>query len=505
MRFRLTCVIWRVIWISGLLTLPIRPGTAAAEGCVNFGTTQHPAGSGPLSVALGDFNGDGKLDLAVGNASSGELSVLLGTGTGSFGPPMNLSAWGPTSIAVADFNHDGKLDLATTGGAPGGVALLMGRGTGQFDMGFPIMVGWNDVFVATGDFNEDGNVDLVVANYSIYGNIAILLGSGTGSFGTPMSFFAAGTPSSVAVGDFDGDGHADLAVANRGFAGVSILLGTGTGSFGELTNYPVGPDNSLSDSFSIAVADFNADGKADLVVAQRYANGVSVLLGTGTGAFGPPTSFPTGTGAVSVAVGDFNGDAKPDLAVANDESNEVSILFGTGTGSFRPATHFAADIGPWSVAVGDVNGDGKPDVVTANFGAGDVSVLLNTYPACPEYYTLLPCRAADTRQPIGPSGGPALGADATRKFPLTGVCGIPPGATAVTGNVTAVQPDAYGHLTLYPGNNPSVPLVTNVNFSPGQTRSNNAVLLLATNGTIAVKNRSPGVVHFVLDVSGYFR
>jgi hypothetical protein len=118
-----------------------------------------------------------------------------------------------------------------------------------------------------------------------------------------------------------------------------------------------------------------------------------------------------------------------------------------------------------------------------------------------------PCRLVDTRHAAGPTGGPALAPGATRSFPVTGgVCGISSTAIAVSVNLTAVQPAAQGHLILYPGDAAGPPLMSNINFAPGVTRANNAVVPLATNGgTINVKNGSSGAVHFVLDVNGYFQ
>ncbi|NCR02364.1 MAG: VCBS repeat-containing protein, partial [Microcystis aeruginosa L211-101] len=193
------------------------------------------------------------------------------------------------------------------------------------------------------------------------------------AFSTPTNFSAGSGLYSVTVGDFNGDGKSDLAVANRDGNNVSVLLGTGTGSFGPATNFTVG--NSPA---SVTVGDFNGDGKSDLAVANNSSNNVSVLLGTGTGSFGPATNFTVGSGPFSVTVGDFNGDGKSDLAVANLLTNNVSVLLGTGTGSFGPATNFTVGSGPLSVTVGDFNGDGKSDLATANNSSNNVSVLLGT-------------------------------------------------------------------------------------------------------------------------------
>src|SRR5215813_4763469 len=155
----------------------------------------------------------------------------------------------------------------------------------------------------------------------------------TVSFGAKTDFGTGNTPSSVAVGDFNGDGKLDLATAN-GINTISILLGTGTGRFAAKTDFGTGIGPA-----SVAVGDFNGDGTLDLAVANSYSNTVSILLGTGTGSFGTKTDFVTGSyNAYSVAVGDFNGDGKLDLAVGNDFG--VSILLGTGTGSLGAKTDF---------------------------------------------------------------------------------------------------------------------------------------------------------------------
>jgi hypothetical protein len=154
-----------------------------------------------------------------------------------------------------------------------------------------------------------------------------MLGTGTGSFGTRTDFVTGAFTASVAVGDFNGDGKLDLAVVNLGTGSVSILLGTGTGSFGAKTDFVVG--GSGSGPRSLAVGDFNGDGKIDLVLASQTISPVSILLGTGTGSFGAKTDFGTGNIPASVASGDFNGDGKLDLVTANSRGNTVSILLNT--------------------------------------------------------------------------------------------------------------------------------------------------------------------------------
>jgi hypothetical protein len=290
--------------------------------------TNIAVGSGPVSITVGDFNGDGKPDLAAANYVGNTVSILLGDGAGSFGAATHLPVGGqPFSVAVGDFNRDGKLDLA---------------------------VG-------------------VVTNTAQSDSVSIFLGDGTGSFGAATNF-AVVLPVSVAVGDFNGDGKLDLAVVNNLNNGtVSILIGNGDGTFGTATSFAVGEA-----PFSVATGDFNRDGKLDLAVANQNTNNVSILLGNGTGFFSGPTNFAVGFYPRSVAIGDFNRDGKPDLAVANSNCCIVSILSGDGTGSFGSATNLVLGGQPFYVAVGDFNRDGKPDLAVLNGAGITVSVLFNS-------------------------------------------------------------------------------------------------------------------------------
>jgi hypothetical protein len=355
------------------------------------------AGGGAFSVAVGDFNGDAIPDLAVANYG-GTVSVILGKGDGTFLPAKNYPAGiYPASVAVGDFNGDGNQDLAVANGGSNNVSVLLGKGDGTFLPAVSYAAGTNPVSVAVGDFNSDGRPDLAVANF-LSNNVSVLLGNGDGTFQQAVSYAAGSFPLSVAVGDFNADGKQDLAVTN--FNNVSVLLGQGDGTFLPAVNYAAG-----GRPFSVAVGDFNGDGKQDLAVAIRgtypyYADGsVSILLGKGDGTFLPAVNYAAGIGPVSVAVGDFNGDGKQDLAVADVGDNYakgqgVSVLLGQGDGTFLPAKSYVAWVDPSAVAVGDFNGDGKPDLAVANHGTfpytnGSVSVLLGqgdgTFPSTPAF------------------------------------------------------------------------------------------------------------------------
>jgi hypothetical protein len=301
------------------------------QAAVNFSV-----GSFPTSVAVGDFNGDGKADIAVANSGfspnyTPSVSVLLGKGDGTFSGGGSYSAGeGPTSVAVGDFNGDGKEDLvvANSGNAyyndMGTVVVLLGNGDGTFQSGVSSAAGNGPFFVAVGDFNGDGIADVAVANQSSY-DLSVLLGKGDGTFQAAVSYASGTVSNSVAVGDFNGDGKADL-VFPSGAVDVGVLLGNGNGTFQAVVFYNV---DLLPDS--VAVGDFNGDGRPDLAVTNSQGNDVSVLLGNGDGTFRTAANYGVGTKPQSVAVGDFNGDGAPDLAVANFTSNNVSILLGRPT------------------------------------------------------------------------------------------------------------------------------------------------------------------------------
>jgi len=354
------------------------------------------AGYKPFSVTAGDFNRDGKLDLAAANNGDaaghlGDVSVLLGNGDGTFKPAVNYGAGHhPISIITADLNLDGKLDLVVansgdTFGSRGTVSVLLGKGDGTFQEALNFNAGLGSQSVAAGDFNRDGKPDLVVANsyYFEGGNdVSVMLGNGNGTLQAAVSYAAGTQPTAVAVGDFNRDLKLDIAVTNFYDNNVSVLLGNGNGTFLPAANFGVG-SVPYGNPTSLAVGDLNGDGKLDLAVANVFFEQVSVLLGNGDGTFQSRMNFYNSGGAPhSIALGDFNRDAKPDVALADSGFptgfGRVSVLPGKGDGTFQNSSlDYRPAANPVSVFVGDFNRDGRPDLATANSGADSVSVLLN--------------------------------------------------------------------------------------------------------------------------------
>jgi hypothetical protein len=349
-------------------------GTPCGAGLIAGFTNAVDMGVGnPLIAAIGDFNGDGKQDLAVANFYPFAASIRLGDGLGGFSGSTEVSGAHPIySVAIGDFNGDGKQDLALVQyDTSGKVLIRLGNGLGGFSGSTEVAVGTYPLAIAIGDFNGDGKQDLAVANYDP-NTVSIRLGDGLGGFSGSTEVSVGFVPYSIAIGDFNGDGKQDLAVASNGSDTVSIRLGDGLGGFSGSTE--VGVDTY---PVSVAIGDFNGDGKQDLAVANYGANTVSIRLGDGLGGFSGSTEVSVGSNPYSVAIGDFDGDGKQDLAVANYNSTDtVSIRLGNGFGNFRGATDINAGFHPRSVAIGDFNGDGRQDLAVVNSGSGTVSIRL---------------------------------------------------------------------------------------------------------------------------------
>ena len=382
---------------------------------LTFSTSYNFAG-GPYAMIAADFNGDGNLDLAAMSLAPGvtNLSVQLGNGDGSFQMPINYPLGqniGSVSIVAADFNGDGKLDIAvlniggcSTDVCANTISVFLGNGDGTFQPQTTYPTALGAQFLLVGDFKRDGKLDLATGNNSdIHLNnenglptVSVLLGNGDGTFQSHVDYPVGDnvtTITAMAAGDFNGDGNLDLACMSydaTDVAELSILLGNGDGSFQAATQSSL-PAYGLS----LITADVNRDGKLDLVSARNTSpNGaVYVFLGNGDGSFQPGVSYMAGDGPGVVAAADLNADGKLDLVVASGVSSAVSILPGNGDGTFQSPVSFPASFpgsqanASPSLVIGDFNGDGRIDLAvlnTSNIGLlnDSLTVLLQgSFPA----------------------------------------------------------------------------------------------------------------------------
>ena len=396
----------------------------------------------PVAVVSGDFNSDGNVDLAVGSGD-GYVSVLLGNGDGTFQPARNSTVGGSLiSIAVADFNGDGRADLVVTVVTTGGTAIgvLLGNGDGTFGPVMNLASASNPVSVAVGDFNGDNRPDLAVA-CSSGAAVSVLLGNGDGTFQAHQDYASGAGTNGIAVSDLDADGKMDLITA--GLGGISVRLGNGDGTFQPAIGFSV----SMFTTHPL-VADFNQDGKPDLVVVAAgfgEAARVSLLPGNGDGTF--QNQIDVGF-ADAVVVADFNGDNKPDLVGALLQAGTVSLWLGNGDGTFQAPSSFAAGSSPGSPMAADLNHDKAPDLVFTNSDNNTISVLLNTVGTG---FSIL----ASTPTPGTVSRGQSATSTVTLKLlnafdnPITLTCSAQPAQSAPTCslNPSSVTFDANGNAT----------------------------------------------------------
>ncbi len=372
-------------------------GTSTATVYLGKGDGSFPApravDTPPTLVIGGDFNGDGRPDLLEENSGR----VLLGNGDGTFQIRTGTGLPRLVSAAVGDFNRDGKLDIAAISGLTNKANVWLGNGDGTFQAPQHLPAGPGaQQSLAVGDFNGDGLPDIAIADAAVPETIIpgggeiggsgsvipgeppslnVDLGNGDGSFQAAVSTFPSQFSNTLLVADFNGDGKADVAMISNV---ASVHLGNGDGTFRKVADYAL--DNRGT---AVAVGDLNGDGRPDLVVTTDspfpvFAGSVDAFLGNGDGSFQAARISAAGYNPSAVAVADFNQDGIADIAVAHGLTDAVSVQQGNADGTFRPGTSYDAGSDPRALVAADYSGDGFPDLAVGNtdFG-GPVTVLRN--------------------------------------------------------------------------------------------------------------------------------
>jgi VCBS repeat protein len=410
----------------------------------------YPVGNDPYSLNAADFNGDGRPDVATINGTSSDVSVFLRQAGGGFaqeaGSPVSVGAGsGPSGAAVGDYNGDGRMDIAVSTFVAGTVAVLLRQPGGGFALeGTPIALGVHTTAIASGDFNSDGRTDLAVTQNDGNQVLILLRNAPNNGFSVQMNFPTGLNPRAIAVGDYNGDNLPDLAIANQTGDSVTILLRVAAGTFASEAAVPAGDDVA-----GIVAADFDGNGRDDLAVTNFTPDTVTAFLrnGQNTG-FTAQTPISVSASPVGIDAGDFDRDGRPDLAVASN-AGAVNIIHRTAGGFTRdPAIAVSGAVN--DVVAADFDGDSRPDVAASSYtntAAPDTfSVLLN--PAPPPVGPTLPPPVAGKSVNVEPvSGTVKIKRRGRKRFvTLTAAAHIPVGSTIDTrrGRITITADQGKG-------------------------------------------------------------
>ncbi len=374
-----TCAV--TLLMAGLLAARSETTQTKPETSDGFRRVVIPTGHRPGSIAVADVNHDGKPDIIVANTEDETVSVLLGDGKGHFTPaPGSPFACGhsPNDIAVADMNGDGNPDLIIANTETPYITILLGDGKGGFapsphspfaTQSYPHVHG-----VVAADFMGNGKLAVITDSWG-HDQILMIPGDGNGNLILPGKFFNTGKRpyQRLRSADFNGDGKPDVVTTDLESNAVTILLGDGKGGFTEATGSPFPAGEA---PWAVAIGDLNGDGKADLAILPYQPDvrdpkdvGVTVLLGDGKGGFtkmrGSPFSLAGCQGPDRVAIGDVNGDGLSDIAVSCAQNHRVMLYMGTKAGSFQIST-LDVQTGWSGIAMADLLGDGKSEIIVSN-------------------------------------------------------------------------------------------------------------------------------------------
>lgn len=338
------------------------------------------AGAFAGSVVVADFDGDGKMDIAVSNYHSNTIAVFLNQGGGTFGAPTINAIQIPNGLGplvLGDFNEDGKPDLlASTIAGPEVALILLGNGDGTFTQSAAIPNSTGFLHGRVADLNGDKHLDYIGCGN---GNMQVALGNGNGTFQAVVYQPPGPFPDTFDgcdVGDFTGDKKLDILGADFTNDTVNLVLfvGNGDGTF----QAPAAKPSGRSGPDSVSAADFNGDGKLDALLGFA-AGSPSFITGNGNGSFGSSVGITT-VNSVSgsiVLAADLNNDGEPDALVTDFTGGNFAIELSPGVPKHSKTYTFSLAPGLCDIAVGDLNGDGLPDIVLANNQTNQVTIFLS--------------------------------------------------------------------------------------------------------------------------------
>ncbi|MFZ0320266.1 MAG: FG-GAP-like repeat-containing protein [Candidatus Sulfotelmatobacter sp.] len=327
----------------------------------------------PSSIALADFNRDGKEDIAV--AVGLGVSVLLGNGDGTFKAgvfyPIGQDQ-AVYSIVTADLRGNGILDVVATTNDDG-INVLLGNGDGTFGEATSYPTVATPFYIAAGDFTNNGHPGVVALTYgtSKCDCLVVLPGNGDGTLGSPIFTYGVGGTTALVSGRFTASANLDVAVSLE--TGLNIYLGQGNGTFRLGNSYPIS-----SGPGAITTASFRKNNILDLALTLPFGGGIAIYLGNGDGSFTEGETVPGGF-ADPVIAGDINGDGYPDLlALTGYPNTYLTTYLGNGDGTFQTGINYLLSGSPSNIGLGDFNGDHKQDVAVADYSGNSMVTLLNT-------------------------------------------------------------------------------------------------------------------------------
>ncbi len=341
----------------------------------------YPVGTAPSALAAADVNGDSAPDLISANNVSNDLSLLLGAGDGTFAAETRLALAAntlPLCVVAGDLDADGKVDLVSADNGTNTVSVLLGAGGGTFAAPASLAVGVRPRWVILADLNNDTRPDIVTANRDS-NNLSVLFNQGGGAFAAVVNLSAGTNPRMPGAADLNGDHWLDLITTNTGSGDISVLMNQGGGTFAPEVRLAF--EDYVPTRF--VLADFNNDNHTDLATVL-FSTGdgpvamglMAVLAGDGTGNFALPRLFGVGIGSFDLAAAQMNSDTRLDIVTADYPVNQVAVNFGRAGGGFECEERFAAGGNPRVVEVADLDRDNNPDLVVLNQESRDVSILL---------------------------------------------------------------------------------------------------------------------------------